>query len=207
LDPNAYLEVVALDGYVSEIPVGRVLNAEPAKPIAALAIEDPAHPWPVILLVQIAALHSSLTVPCRTPVGTEAADPPQILQQFALLNLGSPRGRADEPDRSSAAARAPLPLLRRPHDHHRDLRGRLPATSSANRASRNNQDRYLMSVDASHTTARFPRWSSTGNAAARPDASPALHLSSRGALKPSLSTAHSNPISRSSTHNYKILAP
>jgi len=34
--------------------------------------------------VQIAALHSSLTVPCRTPGGTEAADPPQILQQFAL---------------------------------------------------------------------------------------------------------------------------
>jgi mono/diheme cytochrome c family protein len=48
LDPDAYLEVVALDGYVSEIPVGLVLNAEPAKPIAALAIEDPAHPWPVI---------------------------------------------------------------------------------------------------------------------------------------------------------------
>jgi len=34
--------------------------------------------------VQIATLHSSLTVPCRTPGGTEAADPPQILQQFAL---------------------------------------------------------------------------------------------------------------------------
>ena len=48
LDPDAYLEVVALDGYVSEIPVGLVLNAEPAKPIAALAVEDPAHPWPVI---------------------------------------------------------------------------------------------------------------------------------------------------------------
>ena len=31
-----------------------------------------------------------------------------------------------------------------------------------------------MSVDASYTTARFPRWSSTGNAAARPDASPGI---------------------------------
>jgi hypothetical protein len=31
-----------------------------------------------------------------------------------------------------------------------------------------------MSVDASsHTTARFPRWSSTGNAAARPNTCPA----------------------------------
>ena len=64
-----------------------------------------------------------------------------------------------------------------------------------------------MSVDASYTTARFPRWSSTGNAAARPDACPALHLRSRGSPKPSLSTAHCDPISRSSTHNYKILAP
>jgi hypothetical protein len=61
-----------------------------------------------------------------------------------------------------------------------------------------------MSVDASYTTARFPRWSSTGNAAARPDACPALHLRSRGSPKPSLNTAHSDPISRSSTHNYKI---
>ena len=49
-----------------------------------------------------------------------------------------------------------------------------------------------MSVDASYTTTRFPRWSSTGNAAARPDAWPALHLSSSGAPKSSLSTAHSN---------------
>ena len=63
-----------------------------------------------------------------------------------------------------------------------------------------------MSVDASYTTTRFPRWSSTGNAPARPDACP-LHLRSRGSPKPSLSTAHSDPISRSGTHNYKILAP
>jgi hypothetical protein len=64
-----------------------------------------------------------------------------------------------------------------------------------------------MNVDASYTTARFPRWSSTGNAAARPDACPALHSRSRGSPKHSLSTAHVDPISRSSTHYYKILAP
>ncbi len=64
-----------------------------------------------------------------------------------------------------------------------------------------------MNVDASYTTARFPRWSSIGNAAARPDACPAVHSRSRGSPKPSLSTAHCDPISRSSTHNYKILAP
>lgn len=48
LDPEAYLEVVALDGYVSEIPLRLALNGESSKPIAALAIEDPAHPWPII---------------------------------------------------------------------------------------------------------------------------------------------------------------
>jgi mono/diheme cytochrome c family protein len=48
LDPDAYLEVVALDGYVSEIPVRLALNTELAKPIAALAVEDPGHPWPDI---------------------------------------------------------------------------------------------------------------------------------------------------------------
>ena len=64
-----------------------------------------------------------------------------------------------------------------------------------------------MSVDTSHTTARFPRWSSTGNAAARPDACSALHLGSCASPKHSVSTVHSNPISRSSTHNHKILAP
>ena len=63
-----------------------------------------------------------------------------------------------------------------------------------------------MSVDASYTTTRFPRWSSTGNAAARPDAWPALHLSSRGAPKSSLSTAHSNlPIQHPLLQNPRAL--
>jgi mono/diheme cytochrome c family protein len=48
LDPEAYIEVVALDGYVSEIPLRLALNSDSSKPMAALAIEDPAHPWPVI---------------------------------------------------------------------------------------------------------------------------------------------------------------
>jgi hypothetical protein len=34
-----------------------------------------------------------------------------------------------------------------------------------------------------------------------------LHSTSHGSPKPSLSTAHCDPISRSSTHNSKILAP
>jgi hypothetical protein len=70
--------------------------------------------------------------------------------------------------------------------------------ATGNHASPGNQDRYLMSVDASsHTTARFPRWS-TGNAAARGRSCPALRLRSRPSPKPSISTADPNPISRSS---------
>jgi len=40
-----------------------------------------------------------------------------------------------------------------------------------------------MNVDASYTTARFPRWSSIGNAAARPDACPAVHSLPSSAFK------------------------
>jgi hypothetical protein len=51
-----------------------------------------------------------------------------------------------------------------------------------------------MSVDASYTTARFPRWSSTGNAAARPNTSPALHFRRLATPKHSVSTARSTSI-------------
>jgi hypothetical protein len=46
-----------------------------------------------------------------------------------LMNLAPTCSRTEERNRSGPAARASLPLLRRPHVHHRDLRGRLPATS------------------------------------------------------------------------------
>jgi hypothetical protein len=51
------------------------------------------------------------------------------------------------------AVRALLPSLRRPYGHHRDLRSRPPAMSPASDACGGNPDRYLMSVDTSHTTA------------------------------------------------------
>ena len=64
-----------------------------------------------------------------------------------------------------------------------------------------------MSVDTSHTITRFLCWSSTGNAAARPMPAQHLHFGSCASPKHSVSAAHSNPISRSSTHNHNILAP
>ena len=64
-----------------------------------------------------------------------------------------------------------------------------------------------MSVDTSCTTACLPRWSSTGNAAARPGGCPALRMSLRAAPKYRDSTAHSKPISQSGALNDTIPAP
>jgi len=123
------------------------------------------------------------------------------------LEPGPSCGRANKPNRSGAAARAPMPLLWRPHDRHRDFQGRLPAPSPANRASRRSQDRHLMIVNSSRTSAHFPRWSLTSNAAAQPDRCPALHLRRPASPKRSASTAHSKPITQSGAHNQLIPAP
>jgi mono/diheme cytochrome c family protein len=48
LAADAYLEVTALDGFVSQLPDALVLNRDPAKAVAMLAIEDPAQPWPAL---------------------------------------------------------------------------------------------------------------------------------------------------------------
>ena len=50
--------------------------------------------------------------------------------------------------RRTANTRAPLPLLRRPHDHHRGLRARLLTAISTDRTRRGDQDRHLMSASA-----------------------------------------------------------
>ena len=47
-------------------------------------------------------------------------------------------------DRRTPRAAASMPVLRRPHDHHRDLRARLRAEAPAHAGSGNNQDRHLM---------------------------------------------------------------
>ena len=131
-------------------------------------------------------------------------DHADLLARGALREV---RPYSDRLQQLPQPALSQVPGRGRPHDHHRDLRGRLPPTPPTNHPSRDNQDRYLMSVGTSRTTTRLLCWLSTGNAAARPDACPALHLTSRASPKPNVSTTHSNPISQSSTHNHKILAP
>jgi mono/diheme cytochrome c family protein len=48
LGPEAFLEIKALDGFVSELPAALALNRDPAKGIAMLAVEDPDKPWPAL---------------------------------------------------------------------------------------------------------------------------------------------------------------
>src|SRR6266849_1772140 len=95
---------------------------------------------------------------------------------------------------SGAATRPALPPLWRPHVRHRDLRGRLPTSLPAD----GNEDRYLMSETAAFrtpTTKRFPRWSITGYAAARPNTSPALHSAPRASPKRIVNATQAKPTS------------
>ena len=111
-------------------------------------------------------------------------------------------------DRQGTAARMPLPLLRRPHVHHRDFRARSPAASSTDRTSRRNQDRYLMiATTISRIIVRVSRWSPTGNAPAWPDRSQAPPMSLASSPKYRDSDAHSKPINQSSVLDHAIPTP
>src|ERR1700682_3316910 len=116
------------------------------------------------------------------------------------------RSGARNPRSGAAAPRPALPLLRRPHVRHRDLRRRLPTTLPAD----GNEDRYLMSETATfrtRTTKGFPRWSMTGYAAARPNIGPASHSTPRASPKRVVNAAQSKPISQTSRRNNVIPEP
>jgi hypothetical protein len=85
---------------------------------------------------------------------------------------GTSRDRCGGRSRSGGpGARQPVPLLRRTHDRHRDLRGRLPTTPQAERAPQGNPHRHLMrpiTTSRTRTAKPLPRWSSTGYACAHP---------------------------------------
>jgi hypothetical protein len=74
-------------------------------------------------------------------------------------------------------------------------------------ASRDSQDRYLVSVDTSNTTARFSALVIHRQRRCSLRSCSAFHLGSCASPKHSVSTAHSSPISRSSTHHHNILTP
>src|ERR1700731_3589352 len=121
---------------------------------------------------------------------------------------GNACSRSGGRNRSSggAATRPALPLLRRPHVRHRDLRRRLPTPLPAD----GNEDRYLMSETATsrtRTTKGFPRWSMTGYAAARPNMGPASHSTPRASPKRAVNAAQLKPISQTSRRNNVIPEP
>ncbi|HEY8509962.1 MAG TPA: cytochrome c [Steroidobacteraceae bacterium] len=47
LSPEARVEFVARDGYTANLGADMLLNTDPKRAIAYLAVEDPARPWPV----------------------------------------------------------------------------------------------------------------------------------------------------------------
>jgi hypothetical protein len=57
----------------------------------------------------------------------------------------------------------------------------------------------------SRVIAHVSRWSSTGNAAARPERRPAPHVTLQISSKHSVSAALSTPITRSGVRNHKVL--
>jgi hypothetical protein len=64
---------------------------------------------------------------------------------------------------------ADLSMLRRLHDHHRDLRARCNATASADSSTHRNQGRHLMTASHPRKSDRRTRCLSTGHGRARPD--------------------------------------
>ena len=67
-------------------------------------------------------------------------------------------------------AAASMPVLRRPHDRHRDLRARLPAEASTEDNSARDQDRYIMTLSPPNDDRPDTHYScrlATGSAQAR----------------------------------------
>jgi hypothetical protein len=89
----------------------------------------------------------------------------------ACLALETRREVRDHSRRRTPHAAAPLPVLRRPHDHHRDLRGRLPTKTPSRPGNRGGQHRYLvMPSHAIHQpdNARHSGWLSAARAPLSP---------------------------------------
>ena len=97
-----------------------------------------------------------------------------IARARELLAVAAPEVETDDPAPTDARAgegtRSSLPLLRRPHDHHRDLRGRHHAAHATVDDLQRHQDRHLMTATAARKRQNAlgpPRWSSTRREGAR----------------------------------------
>ena len=85
-----------------------------------------------------------------TASATTACSPTAPRRQHRTRARAARRPKARETEPADAAERrrqaASLSMLRRPHDHHRDLRARRNATPPADSANDRHQDRHLMTA-------------------------------------------------------------
>jgi hypothetical protein len=48
LPPDSFIEAIALDGFIAQLPLDLVLNKDESEAVAWLAIEPADHPWPPV---------------------------------------------------------------------------------------------------------------------------------------------------------------
>jgi hypothetical protein len=111
--------------------------------------------------------------------------------------------------RRPIGALAPLPLLRRPHAHHRNLRARQRTPISADVADGRHQDRHIMSGIAQHPprkAASHPRWPSAGHDGARTNL-PCRDRSARQSSPSAASGGGNNPRSCLPIPPMRVLGP
>ena len=105
-------------------------------------------------------------------------------------------GDTSRAERRAEAALAPVPVLRRPHDHHRDIPARRLAALSSRGIHRRNQDRHIMIEVSSRrhpSAALLLRRLSTGNDQARPRAARDSRLVVRSPLRDAGSACRDRP--------------
>jgi hypothetical protein len=120
----------------------------------------------------VAALQARFASRCSR--WTSGSRPPRCRPAIAPISraIAGTRFRTSEREtaRSSMCSIAiATKRLRRPHDHHRDLRARRNATASANRSADPHQNRQLMISPRFRRDTRSARRFSSGHGTARPD--------------------------------------
>jgi len=73
-DPDSVIQFIATDGFVAELPVAPLLNREPGKALAYLAVEPADKPWPALKPGSKLSAGSFYLVwlnPERAPIGPE----------------------------------------------------------------------------------------------------------------------------------------
>ena len=117
--------------------------------------------------------HYGLLASSRTKADTIARARELIAGGAATAIAAGEAGSGTRRHRGDRQAGPSLPVLRWPHGHHRDVRGRLHAATSADRAGDRDQDRHVMMPVAAIslvTADRLCCWLTAGNDDAWPRA-------------------------------------